>query len=126
MHVVAMLAVCCAQMALAFCPPGASLPLAQARARAMLRPSMALQAPSVGLAAKGAVALPVAAAQASILVLPEIFSSAHLLSSPIPADSGLPAVALILLRTAYRCSHGYTIYLGGVLLISLRRARPAL
>ena len=70
-----MLAVCCVQTAQAFCPSGTALPLSQRPARAMLRPSMALQAaPSVGLAAKGAVALPVAAAQASILVLPEIFS----------------------------------------------------
>jgi hypothetical protein len=70
MALVAVLAAVCAPAAQAFAPSGASLPLAQARGRsaAMLRPSMALQAaPSVGVA-KAAVSLPVAAAQASILV----------------------------------------------------------
>ena len=61
--------VACAQVAQAFAP-GSTLPLMKTRASVpALRHSMTLQAgPSAGLIAKAAIAAPVAAAQASILV----------------------------------------------------------
>ena len=69
---VVLLLVASAQLTSAFAP-GAALPLAQSRGRAMtLRPAMMLPGaaapPSAGLIAKASVAAPLAAAQASILV----------------------------------------------------------